>query len=115
MAKIKKWCVMASHGEDATRQEYAFGDGITAPSRRLYAICGTKEEAEYACAALYCSKTMTKARMPGDGIIYPHLEVREFDPLDYVGSQNRDQYTGLRYKNLVRDLHEKAKADAEAL
>lgn len=113
MTKAKKqWCVCASSLQDATGRTYAPGDGITAGSARLYGLADTREEAEALRDRLEGGRLLQRARMPGDGQLYPELEVCEYDPLDFVGRQNRDEYTGKRYAALCGDLAERAKKNA---
>ena len=116
MAKAKKtWCVCASSLVDAVGRTYAPGDGITASSCRLYALADTREQAERIKADLDGSRRMQESRMPGDGKMWPELEVCEYDPLDFVGRQNRDEYTGKRYAALCGRLAEEATKNAAGL
>lgn len=110
-----KYCVYASSLTDAAGRDSAPGDGITSPLRRLYGLAATKAEAEQILARLMASKTMNRARIPGDGHSYPELEIDEYDPLDFVGSQDRDNYAGKRYAALCGELEETAKRNAATL
>lgn len=90
----------------------AVGDGITAPSRKPYGFAETEAEAEATKDRLLAGKYMQGPRMPGNGKLYPAFEVEKFNPLDFVGRQNRDEYTGKRLANLCGDLYAKAKDNA---
>ena len=115
--KTKKYCVYAGTLVSATRTTFAPGDGITRSSRRIYAICETEREALATLATLNRSRVMMKARIPGDATLWPELEVDEFNPLDFVGSQSRRQgdWDGKRRPLLVASLYEQAKANAASL
>ncbi len=106
--KLEKWCVYACTLEDAIGRDMACGDGITASSSRLYAVCDSRAEAEAEMERLNGTRHMTRLRMPGDGRLWPVLEVGPFDPLDFTGRQNRDEYHGLRLKQLWTRLLEEA-------
>ena len=112
----KKWCVYASCQSDATGRDYSFGDGITSSLSRIYAVCDTKAEAEAALERMLQGKHMQRARIPGDGLMWPELTVGVFDPLDFVGRQNRDDYYyGKRLAALRRELSERAESNAKDL
>lgn len=113
--EAEKWCVCASHGADADGSLMAFGDGWTACASRLYAVCDTKAEAEKALARLMKTKTMTRKRVPGDGIVYPVLEVHVFKPLRFTMRQGREEIVGARYKAFVGGLPVLAEFAAAAL
>jgi hypothetical protein len=116
MSKSKaKWCVYASSQTDAVGADYAFGDGVTASTCRVYAICDGEDEARRALSRLRASKSMRRTMTPGDGRMRPDLAVAEFDPLDFVGRQNRDEYHGQRLARLVASLYESAARNAAAL
>ncbi len=111
----KKYCVYASSGRSSDGRQYAFGDGVTASVRRVYAICETEEMAEAELSRLLGTRLMNRPRMPGDNNIYPDLVVGPFDPLAFVGSQNRDEYRRKRLAGLVVDLYQRAAANAAGL
>lgn len=116
MSKARKqWCVCAATLEDATGRTYAPGDGITAASCRPYGLADTREQAETLRQRLEATKHMQRARIPGDGRMWPVLEVCEYDPLDFVGRQDRDEYTGKRYAQLCGRLLEQAAKNVAAL
>jgi hypothetical protein len=111
----RQFCVYASTLINAVGTTYAVGDGITAPSRRLYGLADTRQEAEAIKAKLEAGRHMTRPRIPGDEKMWPELEVDEYDPLNFVGRQNRDDYTGKRYASLCGQLAETAERNMAAL
>jgi len=116
MTKMKaKFCVYASTLVDAIGRTSAPGDGITRSCRRLYALAATRQEAEAALARLNARPSMQKARIPGDPFLKPELEIDEFNPLDFVGRQDRDNYTGKRYAQLCFDLESLATKNSAGL
>lgn len=115
MKAKKQFCVCASTLIDSVGRTFAAGDGITSALNRIYAITDTLAEAESAKAQLMRSATFQRPRMPGDGRMVPELEVCPFDPLDFVGRQNRDDYTGKRYAALCGQLAADAKKNAASL
>lgn len=112
-----QWCVYADTLRDATGRTYAPGDGITRSSRRIYGIADSREEAERTKARLEGGRLLSRARIPGDSNLYPELEVGEYDPMDFVGSQARRQgdWEGKRYPILCRDLAEAAERNASEI
>ncbi len=114
-AKAAKWCVFAAGWENAAGRSGSYGDGITSGTRRIFGVFDSEAEAEAALAGMMRSRTMTRSRMPGDGIDYPELEVGEFDALRFVGRQDRDQVSGKRLLALVNDLYERGRENAAAL
>lgn len=108
-SKLPTHCVYIVGWEDSARRYAAVGDGITSPSRLLLMVCSSAEEAELRMREILdrCERDIGP-RIPGDAKRMPELCAGEFDPLDFVGSQNRDQYTGKRYANLCADLLSKA-------
>jgi hypothetical protein len=112
----KAWCVYAAELVDAIGRTYASGDGITASTRRLYALADSEAEAEAVKARLESTRLMTRARVPGDQTLYPVLAVDRYEPLDFVGRQDRDQESyGKRYAALCGRLADEAKRNAAGL
>lgn len=109
------WCVFASGFRDATGRTYAAGDGITRPTRRLYALADSQAEARHRKACFERGALLTRCRRGGDGRLYPELEIGRYDPLDFVGRQHRDDYTGKRYAQLCGRLADQATENAKEL
>ena len=110
----KKWCVYTDNFADAIGRTYAPGDGITVSVNQIYAICASKAEAEAVRAAFLRGPLMTRARMPGDGHLYPDLLIDPFEPLDFIGRQRR-LYDEPNYRMLYAELSEAATRNAATL
>jgi hypothetical protein len=103
-SKLPKWCVY----QDAWKQwgsDLGIGDGLTAPSRLLVALCDSEEAARAIRDEVAVKNEANTAGLrPGSTARLACLSVGEYDPLEFVGQQARDNYTGQRFANLCRDL-----------
>ena len=114
-SRLPKYCVY-QHGWTEGYRDMGVGDGITAPSRLLIATCDTAEEAESLRERIRkASETKTGPLVSGSGNRLPVLASGKFDPLTFVGRQNRDEYDGKRLAALVGRLYTEAATRREKL
>ena len=103
--RLPSHCVY-QHGWDEGYRDGAVGDGITTPSRLLIATCDSEEEAERLCEEMTRRvRDQVGPLVPGSNKRVPMFSAGEYNPLDYVGRQNRDQESfGKRYASLCGSL-----------
>ena len=110
MSKAKKQCVYQDGWQEWGR-DAGVGDGMSAPSRLLVSLHETEQAAEEDLAAVVAaSRAHTSALVPGGNSRLPMLRSAEYDPLDFVPRQNRDEYVGQRYAALCGTLADEAVA-----
>lgn len=107
----KQWCVYAASATNADGETYAYGDGYKKSTRRLYGLADTREDSEAMLAEFKRGPLLTETRIPGNRQVYPMLEVREYDPLDFVSDQSRE--AGGYSDAQISALRERLAADAE--
>lgn len=106
-SKLPAYCVYQDGWTEHYR-DMGIGDGLTRPNRLLVATCDTEAEAE-AIKGKLARIAERIPLIPGNGKSRPTFETGSYDPLDFVGSQNRDEYTGTRYAALCGRLADEAK------
>jgi hypothetical protein len=101
-------CVYQDGWVNSDGSDYALGDGITRPLRKLIHLCDDQVEAELQLAHYTArAKQRRGARVPGDGKMLATFACGEYDPLDFVGRQARDRGEwdgGKRFAILCRNL-----------
>ena len=107
---MAQWCVCSAGGEDAAGRPCGYGDGYKKSAWRLYGLANTREDAEAMLAEFKSGPLLSEPRIAGSRKMYPLLEVREYDPLDFVSDQSREAG---RYSNRqISELCERLAADA---
>ena len=112
-----QWCVCSAGGEDAAGQPYGYGDGYKKSAWRLYGLADTREAAEALLAEFKRGPLLSERRIASSRKMYPLLEVREYDPLDFVSDQSREAggYSDKQISALCERLAADAIGNARAL
>ena len=105
-----QWCVCSAGGEDAVGRPYGYGDGFKKSAWRLFGLADTREDAEAMLAEFNRGPLLSEPRIAGSRKMYPLLEVREYDPLDFVSDQSRE--AGGYSERQILALCERLAADA---
>jgi hypothetical protein len=112
-----QWCVYSAGGEDAAGEPYGYGDGYKKSAWRLYGLADTREDAEAMLAEFKRGPLLSEPRIAASRKMYPLLEVREYDPLDFVSDQSREEggYSDRQISALCERLATDAIENAKAL
>jgi hypothetical protein len=113
----KQWCVYAAGGTNADGQTYGYGDGYKKSTWRLYGLADTRENSAAMLAEFKRGPLLTETRIPASRKMYPMLEVREYDPLDFVSDQSREAggYSDAQISALCKRLAAEAEENAKTL
>lgn len=107
---MAQWCVCSAGGEDAAGRPYGYGDGYNKSGWRLYGLADTREDAQAMLDKFKSGPLLSEPRIAGSRKMYPLLEVREYDPLDFVSDQSRE--AGGYSDRQISELCERLAADA---
>jgi hypothetical protein len=117
--KKTTWCVYQTGWREQGRIQ-GIGNGITSPARLLVAIHTTEAEAAREAESIERTATshaQSQHRLHGTPVRAPILEVGEYSPLDFVGSQDRQNISGSagRVRELDGNLRRESHAYKRAL